>query len=336
MEVVRKASMNNEDFNTNLMELNYKQFCQDIQDLCEINSLEIQLIGKDIFIPYMLNDAVESYYWLKDCTVQGDTNFEPFLSINPVFHKHEGKLGFSINNQPENQHLATVWFSDYEKCTELYQYHRIGHFWRKGQERWRRFVYILGTIYDKNMYLGEEKCNVQEIELIKLMEFSPFRYWNPINQPIYENISFQEPDIGIEAAKKMAKEAKDQKLYEKICKYEKHNTNCRKKKWNDWVMAHHLTKANAFADYLDEKIEEASLLYSERSFSDEENQKMALQREQCVKKYREKGYKGTYPVMYKNNKKIEFFEEHPYKLRMFEYNSFKYRISGSIVSENLK
>ena len=70
--------------------------------------------------------------------------------------------------------VFTLWFEEITEQLACYQYHEIGHFWVQGMEQWRQLVYMIGTIYDKYEYLGEEVCTEKELELIPLMGVRSF------------------------------------------------------------------------------------------------------------------------------------------------------------------
>ena len=96
---------------------------------------------------------------------------------------------------------------DMEESIHCYQYHQIGHFWVKGQEQWRQLAYMIGTIYDKYEYPGEKVLSRKEKELLRLMEFAPFREWSPINESLEDR--YPATYEGIERMMALSKEAGD-------------------------------------------------------------------------------------------------------------------------------
>ena len=109
-------------------------------------------------------------------------------------------MGLAKSREKDN--VFTLWFEEITEHLACYQYHEIGHFWVQGMEQWRQLVYMIGTIYDKYEYLGEEVCTEKELELIPLMEFAPFRAWSPVGNSLEDWI--QTPLPGVETMKKMA------------------------------------------------------------------------------------------------------------------------------------
>jgi len=196
-----------------------------IHALLECDAFELQVhIAEngqtDYYLPYMMNDALEYYFILKNCRMTGEYNsknldssnekkFGDFADFtgNPAVELIENTDCFALVIRQTPGEIATIWFQDIEKEMKCYRYHEIGHFWVKGEEHYRQLVYMIGTIYDKLEYLGESICNDKEQALLPLMEFAPFRYWSPI----HESLDARYPDTldGIETFHDLCEEAGD-------------------------------------------------------------------------------------------------------------------------------
>ena len=121
---------------------------------------------KQICIPYMMNDALECYLILENCRITGVYLPHCKEKIEAYLTEHQGSIGLVVKQGKDN--VFTLWFEEISEHLECYQYHEIGHFWVQGMEQWRQLVYMIGTIYDKYEYLGEEVCTEKELELIPL------------------------------------------------------------------------------------------------------------------------------------------------------------------------
>mgnify|MGYP003372299641 CR=1 FL=1 len=183
-----------------------------LAEILELQALEIchAREEKDILIPYMMNDAVENYFILKNGTMTGEYHAEspvlyPARLAQESLKSEQGKCEYLLSVQQEEGNAFLLRFSSIEEKMTCYQYHRIGHFWVKGQEQWRQLVYIVGTIHDKYEYIGENICNDAEKELMPLIEFPPFRDWSPIHESLDGKYPFTYE--GIDAMEQFAKES---------------------------------------------------------------------------------------------------------------------------------
>lgn len=89
----------------------------------------------NIYIPYMMNDAVEYYLILKECKVIGEMPERIPERTALQFAENGFKKGI-IFVIPDGSRVS-LWFLECEIIIALYQYHQIGHFWMKGHEQWR-------------------------------------------------------------------------------------------------------------------------------------------------------------------------------------------------------
>ena len=295
----------------------------DLKKLIDCKALEVFDKGAYLYIPFMMNDAVECYYRFDDIKVHGkwDNKSKEELSFELV--ENEGKNGIILR---QGSNVFTLWYGKVTKEKHLYQYHRIGHFWVKGHEKWRRLVYIVGTMYEKYSFMGEEACDIEELELIPLVGFAPFRYWTPLKESLdgwYPN-TFE----GIVTMRHIAETVNDKSFLRKLDMYEKLFMEGKANERVVRKMARELTKSRheSIYNYINSKIDEASSQYGERVYDEKTEERITVAREQVTSSFLMKGYKGNYPILYKNNHKIVFYEEHPFIMSEFEYEDFDFKI----------
>lgn len=264
-----------------------------LAEILELQALEIchAREEKDILIPYMMNDAVENYLILKNYTMTGEYHAE-----SPVLYPAR---------------LAQ----------ESLKYHRIGHFWVKGQEQWRQLVYIVGTIHDKYEYIGENICNDAEKELMPLIEFPSFRDWSPIHESLDGKYPFTYE--GIDAMEQFAKESGDKSYVRLIQIYRKFPCKMLRR-----ILRYRLTfpKSEALYRKIREKVEEASGAYEEREYGDELQKVIFRKRMEVDRILKGKGYQGKYPDYRKDITQIVVTEEHPFTKEEFEYDDYTFRM----------
>ena len=330
----------------------------------------------DYLIPYMMIDAVVYCLILKQARMTGEfLEEEQVISARIVREKFletgsvDTEAGDLRNSKYQTRYIlvlrqesgntCTLMFKELEESCQCYQYHQIGHFWVKGQEHWRRLVYMVGTIYDKYEYLGPEFCNEQEMELLELMGFGPFRQWSPIHESLddfYENTQ-----VGMERMELLAAEAGDTGYLRMIKLYRLLNL-----KWVSRILARKLLSPKRWRLYelLVKKIDAASLQYPARDYGEARNQEIEEMRRQVAEDLYEKGYIGKYPLFVKygkysgaydsvqqvseignvyngiertdtNNKVLIYAaEEHPYVLDDMEYKDFEFRIRLMKIAQN--
>ena len=352
-----------------------------IAELIDCNAFELQLHKDEngftnCYIPYMMNDALECYFVLKDCRMTGEhvsgvlcnsaetgtsdapgdsDAFGNFACDKNLFVELvEDGHGRALVIRQVNGDVSTLWFQDIVKELKCYRYHEIGHFWVKGQEHWRQLVYMIGTIYDKFSYMGEELCNDEEIALLPLMEFAPFRYWSPI----HESLENHYPDTmeGFECFKALCVEAGDLPLLRLVEKYER--VAC----GNFWItdfyrklalpklvqrIAHEMNRVGHedLYELIYLKVCEASSRYPARDYGQAMNSLIDKTRWKITDALLEKGFTGKYPrfmrriddtdVIVSNRTtfmSVLVTEEHPFTLAALEYENYDFRIQ-MMVSE---
>ncbi len=289
-----------------------KQLSDDLNMLAELGALEIY--GPDRLgvcrIPYMMNDAVEIYYELKDCACSGllEDTFPEDTQI--TLTQGDNRRGICMR-YGENE-TAWLWFQSYEKSCRFYQYHRIGHFWREGQEHWRQLVYMIGTIYDKWTFLGGKGCNADEMAILGLVTFAPFRYWSPIDESLESR--YPDAEIGLRQMMALALEAGDDDFVKCLKRYQKMAALpvIGKKIAAETIRAMNDPKRRPLYQLLYEKVCTASEQWDKRRYDVETEKMIGELRCRTDADLREKGYDGQYPYYEKGLKTVMAAEEHPF------------------------
>lgn len=302
---------------------------------------------KDYFIPYMMNDAVEDYLLLKNCRLVGQYLTEKELEASGCGQHGDGgketsaevvreSEGYVLIVRQGTDHVFTLHFQDIEECVKYYPYHQIGHFWVKGQEQWRQLVYQIGTIYDKYEYLGEQACNEEELQVLKLMEFPPFRYWSPISESLDDK--YDATYAGILTMENIAHCAKDHGYEKWVHLYQKMPV-----RWIEKILTGKLLSPERVGlyEHICEKVKAGSEKYPERDYGEKLNSEIRRKREKIHKVLLEKGFHGTYPEYRREGMQVIATEEHPFTLSMMEFDDFGFRVQFMVsecgkVQENKK
>lgn len=244
-------------------------FEHQVFELCRIGEEE----EKTYAVPYMMNDALEDYLILHNCRMVGEyVKHEEADTEAQIVKEDEGYV-LVVRQGTEN--VFTLHFTEIEEKVNCYQYHEIGHYWVKGQEHWRQLVYIIGTIYDKYEYLGEQFCNHKELELLRLMEFAPFREWSPIHESLEEQ--YPATYEGVETMEKFVKEAEDNNFLRWLRFYRRFPS-----KYLEKVLCQKMLspKRQAVYELIWAKVKTASEAYSKRMYDSKLDIKMQEEREQ--------------------------------------------------------
>lgn len=287
---------------------------------------------KNYLIPYMMNDAVEDYLVLKNSRLVGQYLTEKELKASGRGQYGDGETEVSAEVVREDKgyilivrqgigNVFTLHFQGIEECVKYYQYHRIGHFWIKGQEQWRQLVYQIGTIYDKYEYLGEQACNEEEMQLLRLMEFPPFRCWSPVSESL--NDKYDATHAGIISMERIAHLAKDPAYEKWIHLYQKLPV-----RWIEKVLSRKLLspKRAGLYQWICEKVKAGSEKYPERDYGEILNCEIRKKREKIHRTLQAKGFHGTYPEYQREGMQVIATEEHPFTLSMMEFDDFGFRV----------
>lgn len=304
-----------------ITENNLNKLQQIITELNDWDALELcpAANGKktNYYIPYMMNDALEYYAVLEDCRIVGDFYPEYRNGMTAELIKEGDKTGLIIRQEEHN--VCTLWFRNLQLIRQCYQYHRIGHFWVSGQEQWRQLVYMVGTIYDKQDYIGSEVCNKKEQELLPLMNFPPFLMWFPLNEIPWDKYPCTKE--GCECMRKLALEAGDKHFARLIKLYEKLPLSRMTE-----FLGHALTASSRIPLYnlIFQKVCSASEEYPTRNYGKEHNRSIEKMRLETQQLLRQKGFTGNYPYFEKDALQIFAAEEHPFTV--MESQDFHFRI----------
>lgn len=273
--------------------------------------------GSDYFVPYMMNDALEYYLILKDCRVVGEyQNGKETETTGQIVEEEQGYV-LIVRQGVDN--VVTLHFREIEESVACYQYHRIGHFWVKGEEQWRQLVYMVGTIYDKYEYLGEEFCNQKELDLLHLIGFAPFRHWSPVHESLEER--YPATYEGIDVMEQLAEEANDTAFVKMIRFYRKFPS----RKLENILSKRLLSpKRETLYRLIFEKVSEASGEYQKRDYGKDLNKMIEKKRKEVHDTLLAKGFHGAYPEYQKNNTHVFVVEEHPFTIMEFE--DFVFRV----------
>lgn len=320
-------------------ELDSEEIKRMMEEILAADALELtrcpERNEEDLYIPYMMNDAVEYYIVLTQCKDFGDKkkDFPQGTTVEMV--EKEDCTGI-ILRMPEGR-FVTLWYQQAYSEKMFYQYHGIGHFWRSGQEQWRQLVYAIGTSYDKQEYLGEDACNPKEHELIHLMEFAPFRYWSPIKEDLDDR--YEDSILGIQTMQRLCREAGDVSFLKELFFYQ---ALCRipflSKKYLQKVYAMKLLKPQRINLYhhIVKKFELASMEYQPRKYSESQQKEMQQERECVIERLEEEGYRGEYPVFWKKKQCIVATEEHPFIIQSMDYDDFHFRIQFMVSESDIE
>jgi hypothetical protein len=303
-----------------------------VDDLLELEVLE--LIPKDtdsatMYIPYMMNDAVEYYLILSNCQVMGEIpeEFDGDTLVKLIDSPDRPGLIFEM---PSGDKL-TLWFDSCAFEKSFYQYHRICHIWRRGEEHWRMLVYMVGTIHDKYAFLGPDSVNDAEFALLPLVHFGPFRFYSPIDEPLDDR--YPENEDGWTCMRNLALEAGDTDYVKMIDR-----ANALKKLpfirtdtlIKNLANALSLSRRKPLFEHIYSKVCEASSRYPERTYSPETIFEMEKARKATDAGLRAEGFTGEYPAYTKGGMSAIVFEEHPFTVQELDYEGFAFRIKAII------
>lgn len=283
----------------------------------------------DYFIPYVMNDAVESYIHLKDCRLTGTIlpEFEREATSELVFPE-TGNRGLIVKQE---DNVFTIWFSDFDVVCEYYRYHLLGHCWRKGEDIYRRLCYIIGTIYDKYKFLGQESCNEREFQAMQLLGCKAFRYYSPIDDPI--DVYYEEEELerlrGDQMLRVIADDVGCKKLTKELDHYIKRSQSVLRNVGED-------KQVKRIADMLLEEenwpiydalldiLSECSRDYPVRCYDAARQQEFDQIRSEVHTKMAALGFEGNYPDYHKDTCAISIVEEHPFTIEEMEYEDFSF------------
>lgn len=284
-----------------------------------------------LLIPYMMNDAAEYYLKFDDCRFSRDLAREEDLTGASAFLAGRGTSA-ALVIRPRSGAMVSVWFRQVYLCGACYRYGDIGHDWRSspGQEDIRRLVNLVCVLHDKMEYLGPAGCNELERDLLLLAEFGPFRWYSPIDESILD--WYRESPEGAEAARQAALSAGDRVLAEAIGAYAGSLKGDRADPEAVRALAELLALPEhaAFIDLIESRIRAASSRWPLRSYGGKQDAENAYQRQRVTYHYKQEGYEGDYPLLYKKDKngtvvrRVRLVEEQPFTV--MEDEGVRFRI----------
>lgn len=271
----------------------------------------------DIYIPYMMNDALECYIYLRDAVMTGHPGKKTDeMIIRTSMHREEKRIILLVSENEENKY--TIFFKDAQLIKKYYEYGRICHFWEPGNIQWSQLVYIIGTMFDKYAFLGDESCNDEEKRLMGLIEFAPFRYHAPAKK-LFEELY----DTTRKGAYKMftlAVKAKDTGYAAAVLMYMLFPMEKLASKLSD--MLNQKARYRLY-NYIYERTQIAASNYPERDYGEEINSLIVKKRENVDEKLRKLGFCGKYPDYKKDYTYIRVVEEHPFTIMDWEYMEYR-------------
>lgn len=302
-------------------ETDIRKLTQLLDELNRWDALEFHSVfrkgQREIYLPYIMNDALEYYLIFKNCRVTGC--FCETFQEKAIAEFSQTADGKHVIVREGDSHIFTLWFENFEIICQCYQYHRIGHFWVQGQEQWRQLVYMIGTMKDKQEYAGDSVCNDRERALLPLMEFAPFFHWFPLAELPAEK--YRNTDKGCRCMQALAMEAGD-KAYAAMISLYRHFPTLRLRK--------HLSAALQrparipLYNLILRKVEEASCAYPARDYGHEQNKNIRQMRKEAAKVLHQNDFSGDYPYFQKGELQVFAAEEHPFTV--MEAEDFHFRI----------
>ena len=268
------------------------------------NVFELISDGKRVFVPYMMDDAIESLLIFEFPVVTGsyDKNKRELITGRLEIQDKTYILIVSQHSASVDNFL-TIRFTGLYMENNFYSYHNIGHFWIDGYEYLRQLDYRLWVIRDKYQFFGKDACTDEEINLIALYEFAPLRYYTCID---WEKDAGNECSMaGIDAFIRVAKEIGDKSFLKMLYRYKKRQSSL-----NEKILAYMLRsfRHTEIVDKLQKMIDDASSKYPERSFGNDND----LFIKECRDKIK---------LLVSSDKKIcETLEEQPFTLYDGEFN----------------
>ncbi len=324
-----------------IIQLTPKQLKEDLEELLRWDALEMQVRTapgtdrKEVLIPYLMNDAVECFFRLTDAVVHGTLtppdSGEETEDAGIELEEGTDRTGILIR---QKDRTVSIWYRKAAKEQHCYQYHRIGHNWRKSreQEEIRRLVNLLCVLADKHSYLTPEATNPLEQKLWPLIHFSPLCAWSPISSSILD--WYPETEEGICAMLDLAEETGDTDYRKQLLIYRKEFLHSGKKPSRKMQKTGKLLRDMLAEDAhrpllreLENRIEQASSFWKPRRYTTEQETEMEQLRKQREESCKNSGYEGTYPLLTRNGTELLFVEEHPFTvLEAEEYHFSIYEI----------
>lgn len=287
---------------------------------------------QNFFIPYMMNDALECYLLLTDGQMTGVYHTDSKEPIRAESVRHDQNTALIFHQGNEN--VFTIWYQEAFRVLECYRYDQIGHFWMQGQEQWRRLVYMIGTIHDKYHYMGTEVCNAEEIALLPLMEFAPFRSYSPIHESL--DAYYHESSDGLECMKMLAAKAHDREFLRLLRLYECLYPVIPCQKPLIRLLSRALSRPSRIRLYetIYARLTAAASRYPQRRYSETAAREIADSRTNVTNTLKSRGFSGEYPLFHRGTMQVFAVEEHPFTILESEQYHFKIQYMISETTQN--
>lgn len=222
---------------------------------------------EDIYLVYLMNDAVESFLVFRQARLTGtyEPNFEGEIRADL---EKKGNQYILIVHQGNS--VFTVFFRNLELETHLFDYGKTGHFWVKGYEYLRQLEYRIAILRDKREYLGNEFCTEEEERLSYLAEFPPLNFccYPAVSEkhivPFYPKWKVSEEALN--EMMKLAEEAGDRSLIRWLKVYSRFPGRVIAGKIACML---HRIKHTEIVDLINGKLSDAASVYQERQFGEE-------------------------------------------------------------------
>lgn len=298
------------------------------EELMEHEVLEFVPSREDpdtLYIPYMMNDAVEYYLILRNVRITGDLpeDLPPGASVRTALQDGRQGLLFDLPGCGK----PALWFDECTSSCAFYQYHRIGHFWRKGAGHWRMLVYMIGTIHDKYTFLGPEAVNGAELSLLPLVRFGPFRAFSPVEESLEE--MYPDGEEGWTCMRSLALEAGDTDYVRRIdhARFLIRLPFADRKHLEQGLEDALLEKGRRkLFLHIYNKVCRASLPYRERLYAPAAEEAARKAREAVSAAMARRGFAGSYPRFTKGDDLALALEEHPFTVEEIDYEGFSFGI----------
>ena len=281
------------------------------------NEIKDMYRKQDIFLVYLMNDAVESFLVFHNATITGQYKSDYEGEILAVLDRKEEEYVLVVH---QGDSVITLFFQDLLQQNNLYNYGDVGHFWVKGYEYLRLLEYRLAILRDKCDYLDEDCSTPQERKLASLVEFPPLNYCCypavPERYIVSRENPWQPSDEAIDLMIDIAKEAED-KLFVHILFYYKKN--------NSKVMSRliakmlHRKKHIKIVRILTKKLQEAAFIYPVRSFGLENDIRIQKHLEEAKRRKQELKEKGIKADIIREEPFVEAKDSVQYKIYLMKW-----------------
>lgn len=269
---------------------------------------------KEIWLVYLMNDAVESFLVFHDAELTGTYQKEYEGEIDAALER-DGEQYVLIVRQGET--VCTLFFERLSMEVHLFDYGKTGHFWVDGFEYLRQIEFRIAILRDKLEYLGEAFYTEEEIRLAALAEFPPLNFCCypavPEQYLVPSCPWWQASEEGIAEMEHLAAEAGDQGLLRWLSLY---------RRWPGKAFARQIAKQlhtmrhAAVVDLLEQKLKGEAGKYQRRNFAQDAGEKEKIRRLETQAEKRKKELEAE-------GKRVSLLREEPF---FYARDSVEYKI----------